>query len=179
MAHTPCPVLTWGLCVCVGGTTAWPRCSSLCGLSAAGLYSNAHSLHIIVSETKRGADVRETRMHTHCREQARAPVCSRTISIAAVWANRLWQCFAVAWLGGTGNIQLEACTAGMEKTKKTVLLSKRTTRSSGRWEKAPPFPLVSEQKRFTLVYLNESIQLQETEANPSQRKSLHPTVGCP
>lgn len=70
--------------------------------------------------------------------------------------------------------------AGMEKTKKTVLLSKRTTRSSGRWEKAPPFPLVSEQKRFTLVvYLNESTQLQETEPNPSQGKSLHPTVECP
>lgn len=166
------------VCVCVGGTTAWPRCSSLCGLSAAGLYSNAHSLHIIVSETKRGADVKETCMHTHCREQARAPVCSRTISIAAVWANRLWQCFAVAWLGGTGNIQLEACMAGMEKTKKTVLLSKRTTRSSGRWEKTPPFPLESEQKRFTLVvYLNESTQLQKTETKPVTGEITSPHSG--
>lgn len=68
--------------------------------------------------------------------------------------------------------------AGMEKTKKTVLLSKRTTRSSGRWEKTPPFPLESEQKRFTLVvYLNESTQLQKTETKPVTGEITSPHSG--
>lgn len=67
--------------------------------------------------------------------------------------------------------------AGMEKTKKTVLLSKRTTHTSGRWEKVPPFPLVSEQKRFTLVYLNELTQLQETETKPVTGEITSPHSG--
>lgn len=156
------------MCVCVvgrvGRTTVWPLCSVLCGLSAAGRYSNTHSLHIIVKETKRQADVKDWKRHTHTvmnRHSTWALVCSWTISIATAWANRLWQCFAGDWLGGTGNIQLQPSMVGTKNTKKdsrVALLSiHTTTHSAGGWKvsgrkKEPPFSLESEQKSFSPHY---------------------------
>lgn len=76
--------------------------------------------------------------HTLSRRSTWAPECSRTISIAAACANRLWQCFGggTDWVGQVTFMQ--PCLVGLENTKKKIgsdaSQSKHTTRSAARWK---------------------------------------------
>jgi len=77
-----------------------------------------------------------------------APERSRTISIAAVCSNRLWQCLPGSdWVGQvTFNYSPAWSAWRRQKDSSVALLSKHTTRSAGGW--ILPFPLESEQKSF-------------------------------
>ena len=193
------------VCVCCGGvgrTTAWPLCSVLCGLSAAGRYSNTHSLPIIATETKRQADVKNpyththTRTHTHCHEQTfhMGPcVCSRVISIAVVLANRLWQCFCRGLAGWVGQVTFNYSPAwfgpGEDKTDSGFpLLSKHTThclcrRMESEWTyEEPPFPLSLNRNASHLItalfYFNEYHPVSERDMCPGDAHSHRTPCIC-